>query len=611
MRPGYQLVKEQLFFRKELIERVQWFIRLRWTAVGAALLASGLAFVFELNVPVFPIILLILSIASYNTVFLFVWKHLKIAKPQDTGLFTLFTHIQITLDILALFLGIYLTGGIYSPVLIFVIFHIILAGILLSAVSCFIYGTLMLVAAAGLLFLQQAGMVPPSPIPLNGILFRIFHHSFFLPVHYITFAAAVLISAFLITSLKSSLRKKARQLLGISKELDISNAKLGALYEMVKQMGLCFDFQNLMDSATRNAAKIMGVKGCSIKLLDDQRKMLRFSSTYGLSDNYTAKGSINLEKSPINRKIVEGDWYTIGKIDKDDYFQFPEDIRKEGIASMVCLPLRMGKTVLGIFCVYSDVVHYFEPEDVKFFNLMAELTAIAMENLKTELNKAWFLKKAAHQLRSPLNAIYSMLEMIRKGYQGPIHPDQLETLTRCSKRLTILGELINDLLKLGLERTEEQRTRFHLVDVRSVLESVRQLHEGQASQKGINMVFRMDDDIPQIMADEKLLDDLFTNLLSNALKYTPPGGHVEVALAKEPENCIRFEVSDSGIGIPEEDFCRLFTEFFRAENAKAFAEEGTGLGLVIIKESLDLLRGAISVESKVGEGTRFKGMLKG
>ena len=568
MRPGYQLVKEQLFFRKELIERVQWFIRLRWIAVCAALAASGLAFAFKLKVPISLIILLLFSVASYNAVFFFVWKHLQIVKPKETRPFTIFTHIQISLDILALFLGIYLTGGIYSPVLIFVIFHIILAGILLSAMSCFIYAAIMLAAAASLLALQQAGAVPPSPIPFEGILFPFFHYFFFIPVHYITFAAAVLISASLVTSLKSSLRKKGRELLGVSKELDVSNAKLTALYEMVKQMGLCFDFQNLMDSATRNAAKIMGVKGCSIKLLDDQRKMLRFCSTYGLSDNYTAKGTIDLEKSPINRKIVEGDWYTIGKIDKDEYFQFPEDIRKEGIASMVCLPLRVGKIVLGVFCVYSDVVHYFGPEDVKFFNLMAELTAIAMENLKTELNKAWFLKKAAHQLRSPLNAIYSMLELVGKGYQGPVSPDQLETITRCTKRLTILGDLINDLLKLGLERTEDQRTRFHPVDVRAILETVKELHEGYASKKGVTMVFLLDDAIPQIMADEKLLDDLFTNLISNALKYTPPGGHVKVVLSKDPEGRIRFEVSDSGIGIPEEDFPRLFTEFFRAENAK-------------------------------------------
>jgi signal transduction histidine kinase len=111
------------------------------------------------------------------------------------------------------------------------------------------------------------------------------------------------------------------------------------------------------------------------------------------------------------------------------------------------------------------------------------------------------------------------------------------------------------------------------------------------------------------MGDEKLIDELFTNLISNAVKYTPSGGKIRVSLLKENQNLVRFQVSDTGIGIPEEDMARLFTEFFRAENAKALAEEGTGLGLVIVKEVLDFLGGSISVRSKVGEGTTFTCLL--
>jgi signal transduction histidine kinase len=115
--------------------------------------------------------------------------------------------------------------------------------------------------------------------------------------------------------------------------------------------------------------------------------------------------------------------------------------------------------------------------------------------------------------------------------------------------------------------------------------------------------------VPELLADGKLLDELFGNLISNAIKYTPPGGKVRVSLAAERDHRVRFEVSDSGIGIPEEDLSRLFTEFFRAENAKALAEEGTGLGLVIVKEVLDFLGGSISVKSKVGEGTTLTCLL--
>jgi signal transduction histidine kinase len=107
------------------------------------------------------------------------------------------------------------------------------------------------------------------------------------------------------------------------------------------------------------------------------------------------------------------------------------------------------------------------------------------------------------------------------------------------------------------------------------------------------------------MADEKLLDELFVNLVSNAVKYTPKGRRVRVSLAKENNVHVRFEVQDSGIGIPEQDRSRLFTEFFRSKNARAFTQEGTGLGLVIVKEILDFINGKIQVESDVGKGTRI------
>ena len=146
---------------------------------------------------------------------------------------------------------------------------------------------------------------------------------------------------------------------------------------------------------------------------------------------------------------------------------------------------------------------------------------------------------------------------------------------------------------------------IHPVNITKIINVLASLFKTQALEKRIDLSFNIEDSLPEIMADEKLADDLFGNLISNAVKYTPPGGKVQVSLTKENQHQIRFEVSDTGIGIHEEDIPHLFSEFFRAENAKAHVEEGTGLGLVIVKEILDRLRGTISVKSKPGEGTCF------
>lgn len=609
MQLGYELVKEQRFFRKELIERAYWFIQLRWVAVGAALLGVWTASFFCVKLPVDILTVIILAIFVYNIVFFLFCRRLKSSKPDEVRSYAIFTHVQIVLDLAALYLFIYFTGGLYSPILLFVIFHIILAGILLSPTACFTYSIISLVILGILVTLEQSSILTARPVfferPLTSSGATLQSEL----IIYITFAAAILITAFLITSVKLSLRTKGRALLGASRELDANNAKLTALYEMVKHINLCSSLKELMDSAVRNAAIIMGVKGCSIKLLDDQKKRLKFASAYGLSEDYIAKETIDIERSPINRKIIQGSFFSIGKIDERDYFQYPEDIRKEGIASMVCLPLRVEKIVLGVFCVYSGKSYYFDDSDVKFFSLMADLTALAIENLQNELKKTWFLKKAAHQLRSPFNAVYSMLKVLNKEYLGPLNQEQTNNINRCIKRIEILGYLINDLLDSEIKRSDIGKTIIQPVDGTKIINNLVSLYHAQAREKGIDIEFSVEKKLPELMADERLIDQLFNNLISNALKYTKTGGKVHVTLAPESNHRVRFEVSDTGIGIDDKDLPHLFSEFFRTDNAKTHVEEGSGLGLVIVKDILDRIRGSISVESRIGEGTRFTCLL--
>jgi two-component sensor histidine kinase/uncharacterized protein YigA (DUF484 family) len=610
---GYELVKQQLFFRKELIERVHWFIRVRWFAVGGTIVGAWVLRLLEPTFPVLPLTLIALSIFLYNLIFRAACRRLDASKSLEVRPFTHFAHLQISLDLLALYAMIYFTGGVYSPLLMFVIFHIIIAGLLLPPLACYLYSVSSLLATAALVGLEQAKILPEQPILFQSSLFP---HLLLaqqsmkeIMLVFAFFGAAVLITAFLITTIRRSLWTKGQDLLKISKDLDASNAKLTALYELVKRMGLCSDLQELLDTATRSVASIMGVKGASIKLLDETRTKLIFSSTYGLSENYLAKGTIDIDKSPINRRIIEGSFVAMGRIDEEDYFQYPEDIRKEGIASMVCLPLRVEKMPLGVFCVYSEISYDFSDNDIQFFSLLSDLTALAIETLRGEINKTWFLQKAAHQLRSPFSAIYSLMKVLRKGYLGPVSEPQQDAILRCEKRLEMLGSMVNDLLKLGIKRQHQDRAVLQDVDGVKVLRALQELYESSASEKGVEVDFVIGGSVPELMADEKLLDELFGNLISNAIKYTPSGGKVRVSLTVESEHRVRFEVSDTGIGIPEEDISRLFTEFFRAENAKAQAEQGTGLGLVIVKEILDFVGGSISVKSKVGEGTTFTCLL--
>lgn len=596
MRLGYELIREQILFRRELRERVLWFIHLRWVAVAVGSLGCFTAFLAKKPLDYQALVFILLGIASYNMAFLFVGNRME-GKVRRAGPFILFAHVQIYLDLVALFLVIHFTGGSESPLLVFVIFHVVLAGILLSRVSCFAYAAAVIVALAAMMWLEREGLVPTRPPLLAG------EESLWARCG--ALGAALLVAAFLITTVAHSLRQKGRELLEVSAELESTSSKLRALYHMVKEMGAQTDLQGLMDTATRLAANIMGVKACSIKLLDEEGRYLRFASTYGLSQDYLSKGAIEVARSPINQRIIEGAFFAIGSIQEKDYFQYPEDISREGIASMLCLPLMVEKRILGVFCVYSDESYHFREKDTSFFSLMSDLTAIAIERLRGELTKAWFFNKAAHQLRSPLHALMSMLRVLEDGYMGQVNERQREALARCEKRIRIMGDLIEDLLKVGRRRAETSPKALMPLNLAQALRHVTSLYEEEAKAKGLDFQVRIHEPIPDVLSEDSLVDELLTNLISNAVKYTPRGGSVVVSLSKEGRVWVKLEVTDTGIGIPVEELPKLFTEFFRASNARAMDERGTGLGMVIVKESLDRMRGTIQVTSKPGQGTTF------
>lgn len=599
--------QRQVFFRQELLRVLRWLIWLRWTAMAVGGLLS---WAVQREVPAFSLLAvrsLLLGVGGYNLLLYFLWRRMKAADHLDERSVVRAAHIHTGLDLLTLFLMIGFTGGIDSPLLVFVFFPIVLIGLLFPPASCWAYGALVLAATAGLLLTASMGLLPPPVAMLQGAV----SGGPLALASYACFAGTVLATGVLVTTMASRLKEKGRELFRISRELDAYNTKLTALYDLVKEMGLCADLQRLMDTATRQAARIMGVKGCSIKLLDEESQTLRFASTYGLSQDYLAKGKIDIDKSPINRKIIEGAVWAIGSIDEKDYFQYPEDVRREGIASLVCLPLRVEKRIFGIFCVYSDESHRFAADDIQFFALMTDLCAIAIEGLRSGLLKLWFMMKVSHQLRSPLNAVASMLKPMSDEYLGPLSEAQKTALDRCLKRIKNLGELINDLLKLGEKKSEVTEPVWYPVDLAAALRQMEAFFQTQALQKGVDFRMRALGELPKVRANDKLIDELLTNLISNAVKYTPAGGRVEVSLKEDPHGGVCLDVSDTGIGIAPDDLPRLFTEFFRTENAKTFVEEGTGLGLAIVKEILDRLGGTVRVESQLGQGSLFSCRLPG
>lgn len=215
--------------------------------------------------------------------------------------------------------------------------------------------------------------------------------------------------------------------------------------------------------------------------------------------------------------------------------------------------------------------------------------------------KSAFMRKVAHELRAPIAAIESFMNSLLEGYGSP--ETQRLMQKRAAQRSSELLDLVDDLLNLSRIKDVKLESAKQEVCLKSVLDQVLSLHGPEAEKKEITIDLACET-CPPIVADPAHIKQLWTNLISNAIKYTPDGGRIDVRLFPQ-DGIIVGEVADTGIGIAEADQPRLFEEFFRTEQAKAFAQHGTGLGLSIVKQIIQEYGGDIQVESELGQGTKF------
>jgi len=236
-----------------------------------------------------------------------------------------------------------------------------------------------------------------------------------------------------------------------------------------------------------------------------------------------------------------------------------------------------------------------------------EEEAKELSRAKTELEKLDAMKSrlmltVAHELRAPIAAIQGYLGLILDGYAAE---DQQEMIANACDRCDELLDMLHDLLLLAhMKEKAGELKRKKTVSVATTLEEVAGLMKAEAQTKGLNFEVRIQDR-PEILADEEHLKQLWTNLISNGIRYTPSGGDVVVTL-EERDGQVVGSVSDTGIGIAPDDLPRIFDEFFRTRQAKEMEEHGTGLGLPIVKEIVERYGGTIDVDSTLGEGTTFR-----
>ena len=290
----------------------------------------------------------------------------------------------------------------------------------------------------------------------------------------------------------------------------------------------------------------------------------------------------------------------------------------EGLVSFLCVPLVANNEVLGCLLFLTREEHEFNPEEIDFISTLAGQAAIAIHHSELydrsqrqseELTDAHkikdeFLKVVSTQLKTPLNVITGYSEMFLEGLLGEITPIQekaIETVARQSKEL---HGLINTVLQVSSMEAEKLHVELHEINLWEFCSELRTFYDYPLAT-GVKLVWNYPADLPSVEGDRAKLRRMLENLVGNALKFTQQGTVMIAVRYLAGKQRLEFKISDTGVGIPEENISKIFEKFRQGERHTGMEHGGVGLGLYIVKKYLDLLGGNIEVQSRVGEGTTF------
>jgi len=242
--------------------------------------------------------------------------------------------------------------------------------------------------------------------------------------------------------------------------------------------------------------------------------------------------------------------------------------------------------VLGTVTVFHDVTTFKE-----------------LDEMKNE-----FVGMVSHELRSPLAAIKQQHAVILDGLAGGLTEKQRELLSRAQAKIQGLLDLINDLLDVAKMEAGHGHLEQVPLALEEVLADLVELLRAAAAEQGVTLRLELPPDLPLIRADRRSMEEVFTNLVSNAINYSPDGGDVSIT-ALSHGDYVEIRVSDHGVGIEPGESAKIFDKFYRVKHPKTRQVIGTGLGLSLVKGLIQAHRGSVEVESILGVGSTFRVLL--
>lgn len=347
-----------------------------------------------------------------------------------------------------------------------------------------------------------------------------------------------------------------------------------------------------------DAGSELRAKSVELTLFDSESGLAAQSFVVGAPSNVFSRGSVDQDElgqsSGIYRQVVQG---TI-------IIYCPVRFARQSFGALQFEFLEGSK----ITAEEENLVMLFARQvaiavlDSKFTDELLRMRRLSEESVRA---KTGFLANLSHELRGPLGIILNGSELALDGLCGPISPQVQETLQMIKSNGEHLLELVNDVLDYAKVEAGKIVTKPIEMALKPLLLDLFKIAQGQAEQKKHKLILEPVDETLGAVADRRHLRQMIINLLTNAIKYTPEGGEITISAHFITGNKVKIVVSDTGVGIPEDQRSKVFGAFERVDHQYSEKQSGSGLGMPLTKKLVEANDGTIDFESELGKGSKF------
>ena len=398
-------------------------------------------------------------------------------------------------------------------------------------------------------------------------------------------------------------------------QLRLKARLLESLAGVSRTINSTLNLDDALGAITREACLLMGAKVCSLMMLDATREWLDLRASYGAGERYTKRARLSVAESLLGVVVRRKKPIQVENVQTSNRYQNVEVARREGLVSLLSVPLVFGGQAIGTLSVYTARPYNFSNEEIRILSALAELSAMAIEKARLyervvdveeqlrqneKLSALGLLAaEVAHEIRNPLTVMKMLYHSLDLKF--PADDPRAKDARMIDEKIEHLNKIVEQILDFA--RTTEPV--MQPVKLNELIDELGLLVRHKLKHQNIELVQRLQPDLPAVSGAATQLEQAFLNLILNAAEAMPNGGTLTISSralhrplqAVQPTH-VTVEFKDTGQGMTEEQRRRAFSSVLSTTKAG-----GTGLGLAIVGRVVETHRGKVRIKSRLGQGT--------